>query len=124
MSIHLTKIIKKINDNIVLLGRSAGGGQAIRVSMIHKNIKKLLLMAPGYVPTEGLCRFAKTFKDDPIPIILASVENDPTVKHQEVIDMYNDLVNYPGEKKLIKIPGGTGKDFDDHRIKKELIKEL
>jgi len=126
MSIHLTKIIKNINDNIVLLGRSAGGGQAVRVTMLHKNIKKLLLMAPGYVPTEGLCRFVKTFKENPIPIVLSSVDKDPTVKHQEVVNMYEDLVKggYGAEHKFIPIKGGTGKDSFDHRIKEELIKEL
>lgn len=126
MSIHLTKIIKNINDNIVLLGRSAGGGQAIRVTMLHRNIQKLLLMAPGHVPTEGLCRFVKTFKQNPIPIFIAHVEKDPVVSREEIENMYDDLVNakYGAEFELIRLPGGTGKQQFDHRIHKELIKKL
>lgn len=119
---HINKIINSLKKNITLLGRSAGGGQAIRVSILNDNIKSLFLASPGHKKS-GFEEYLKTSKK--IPIVLSYVEQDTRIKKEEIYKMKDQMHdNLYTPFTFLSINSNKVGDNHNHRFQPELIKML
>ena len=144
---NVDTIIKLLKlKNVSLLGRSAGGGIAIRLA-INKYIVGLNLACPGHKST-GMEEFInyhklnktkqsskitkkennkKLSKDNKklIPIVISWSKEDPRISIEEGYKMKKQLeaINYP-KFKFIELSTGSNLESVNHRIHPELIKSL
>lgn len=141
---HIDKILSMIykkhnNKRIVILARSAGGGQGILLLLRNKNegkIKSIYLMAPGYKNTGFTDEDKKILnemnKNNPLPITMAFVNQDTRVNPKEIKELrrvLEDEINYSNFTYVEinrdeSIIGDGDRDRHFHRFQPELIKLL
>lgn len=143
---HVDKILSMIykkhnNERIVVLARSAGGGQGILLLLRNKNkgkIKSIYLMAPGYKNTgltdrdKEILREMNEDGDNALPITMAYVNQDTRVNYKEIEELkrvFEEEIKYTNFKYVAidrdeSIIGDGDRDRHFHRFQPELIKLL
>lgn len=139
---NVDKIIKSFGEkNITILGRSAGGGIAIRLGMLEKNqkddyIKSIHLCAPGYITEvdsngnkiyRGLKDYLdiRSHKMTSVPLVITYSIEDTRIDTKEIHTMHTQLKRAKYEKyKVIYISTGKDGDNHNHRIHREAIETL